>query len=327
MINDILFGLGSIVVGIGASYGLYWALDQLVNRLPEKLQKALRAWAFLLPAATLLILILMVPLVLTFVYSFLNNAQNQFVGFDNYVDLFTDSAFIDVLINNFLWIAFVPAFTVAAGLLFASLTNNVGPRREKFFKSLIFMPMAISFVSAATIWRFMYANVPPGRPELGFLNAIVSALGGTPQAWLQMTDLRINSLLLMIIIVWLQTGFSMVLISAAIKAVPEETIEAARVDGATSLQLFWRIVFPQIWGTVMSVFITVVIMVMKIFDIVLAMTGGQFQTSVLGYMFYQEFFLNGNTGKASAIVAVLTLLIIPLMIVQVVTFRRQEAMR
>ena len=327
MITDILFGLGSIIVGIGASYGLYWCLDQLVNRLPEKLQKALRVWAFLLPAATLLILILLIPLILTFVYSFMNDAQNRFVGFDNFVELFTDPAFVDVLINNFLWIAFVPAFTVASGLLFASLTNNVGPTREKIFKSLIFMPMAISFVSAATIWRFMYASVPPGREEVGLLNAIVQAFGGQPQAWLQMTDARVNSMLLMIIIVWLQTGFSMVLISAAIKAVPEETIEAARVDGASSIQLFWRIVFPQIWGTVMSVFITVLIMVMKIFDIVLAMTGGQFQTSVLGYMFYQEFFLNGNTGKASAIVAVLTLLIIPLMIVQVVTFRRQEAMR
>ncbi|MEY4397122.1 MAG: Lactose transport system permease protein LacF [Actinomycetota bacterium] len=327
MIQDILFGLASIVVGIGASYGLYWLLDQLVNRLPDKLQKSLRAWAYLLPAATLLILVLFIPLVLTFVYSFMNNGQKSFVGFDNYVDLFTDPAFIDVLINNFLWIAFVPAFTVAAGLLFATLTNNVGPRREKVFKSLIFMPMAISFVSAATIWRFTYASVPPGRPEVGLLNAIVGAFGGKSQNWLQLTDFRLNSFLLMIIIVWLQTGFSMVLISAAIKAVPEETIEAARVDGATSIQLFWRIVLPQIWGTVMSVFITTVIMVMKIFDIVLAMTGGQFQTSVLGYMFYQEFFLNGNPGKASAIVAILTLLIIPLMVVQVVTFRRQEAMR
>jgi alpha-glucoside transport system permease protein len=327
MISDILFGLASIVIGIAASYGLYWLLDQIVNRLPEKLQKALRAWAFLLPAATLLVLILLVPLLLTFVYSFMNDAQKKFVGFDNFIDLFTDPAFIDVLINNFLWIAFVPAFTVAAGLMFASLTNNVGPTREKIFKSLIFMPMAISFVSAATIWRFMYANVPPGRPEVGLFNAILKAIGGEPQAWLQLTEGRVNSFLLMIIIVWLQTGFSMVLISSAIKGVPEETIEAARVDGASNLQLFWRIVFPQIWGTVMSVFITVVIMVMKIFDIVLAMTGGQFQTSVLGYMFYQEYFLNGNTGKASAIVAILTLLIIPLMIVQVVSFRRQEALR
>lgn len=327
MIQDILFGLASIVVGISASYGLYWLLDQLVNRLPEKLQRALRAWAYLLPAATLLFLVLLVPLILTFVYSFMNDAQRGFVGFDNYVDLFTDPAFIDVLINNFLWIAFVPAFTVASGLMFATFTNNVGPRREKVFKSLIFMPMAISFVSAATIWRFTYETQPPGRPQVGILSAIVEAFGGTPLNWLQITDFRLNSFLLMIIIVWLQTGFSMVLISAAIKAVPEETIEAARVDGANGLQLFWRIVFPQIWGTVMSVFITTVIMVMKIFDIVLAMTGGQFQTSVLGYMFYQEFFLNGNTGKASAIVAVLTLLIIPLMVVQVVTFRRQEAMR
>ena len=327
MIQDILFGLASIVIGIAASYGVYWGLDQIVNRLPEALQKKVRAWAYLLPAATLLILVLFVPLIMTFIYSFMNSSGKKWIGFENYVDLFTDPTFFSVLLNNFLWIAFVPALTVASGLFVATLTNQVGPIREKIFKSLIFMPMSISFVSAATIWGFLYANVPPGRPEIGLLNALVKVFGGDPQPWMLISDFRLNSFLLMIIIIWLQTGFSMVLLSAAIKGVPEETIEAARVDGAGNLQLFWKIILPQIWGTVMSVFVTVVIGVMKIFDIVLAMTGGTFDTSVLGFQFYQEYFLNANVGKASAIVAVLTVLIVPLMIVQVVTFRRQEALR
>lgn len=327
MIADVLFGLMSIVLGIAASYGLYWGLDRLVNLTPEHVQKKIRAVAYLLPAATLLSLILIIPLIQTIVYSFMNSSGKKFVGFDNYIELFTDPQFIDILINNFLWVAIVPAFTVAAGLLVATLTNQVGPTREKIFKSLIFMPMSISFVSAATIWSFIYVDVPPGRPEIGLLNRIVTALGGEAQPWLLITDFRLNNLLLMIIIIWLQTGFSMVLISSAIKGVPEETIEAARVDGANSIQLFWKIVLPQIWGTVMAVFVTTLITVMKIFDIVLAMTGGAFNTSVLGFQFYQEYFLNANVGAASAIVTILTLLIVPLMYIQIRTVRQQESLR
>ncbi|MEK9578724.1 MAG: sugar ABC transporter permease, partial [Aquiluna sp.] len=191
-------------------------------------------------------------------------------------------------------------------------------------------PMAISFISAATIWEFMYVDVPPGRPQIGLLNAMLSSLGIEPVAWLMTDAYRLNSFLLMIIIVWLQTGFSMVLLSAAIKAVPEETIEAARVDGASAAQTFFRIIVPQIRGTIMAVFVTVLILVMKIFDIVLAMGGGgggNFNTSVLGYAWYQEFFLNANAGKAAAIVTILVVLIAPLMWLQIRTVRAQEEAR
>ncbi len=327
MITDVLFGATSIVVGIAVSYAVYWILDRLVGLTSDRVQKRIRAFAYLLPAAVLLIAVLFVPLIQTFVFSFMNSNGRKWVGFENYVDLFTDEGFLGILLNNFLWIAFVPAATVGFGLLIASLTNQVGPTREKVFKSLIFMPMSISFISAATIWSFIYVNVPPGRPEIGLLNALVIAFGGEPQPWMLVSEFRLNSFLLMIIIVWLQTGFAMVLISAAIKAVPEETLEAARVDGASRLQVFWRIVLPQIWGSVMAVFVTVIIMVMKIFDIVLAMTGGAFETSVLGFQFYQEYFLNSEVGKASAIVVVLTLLIVPLMWLQIRTVRHQEALR
>jgi alpha-glucoside transport system permease protein len=327
MLHDILFGLLAVIVGIGASFGIYWLLDRLVNLLPNRTQKRVRAYAYILPAGVLLVTVLLLPLIQTVIFSFYNSNSRVFVGFENYIDLFTDQRFLGILLNNFLWVAFVPAATVAVGLLVASLTNQVGPTREKIFKSLIFMPMAISFVSAATIWSFLYVNVPPGRPQIGLLNALVVVFGGEPQPWMLISDWRLNSFLLMIIIVWLQAGFAMVLLSAAIKAVPEETVEAARVDGANRIQLFWQIVLPQIWGTVVAVFITVLILVMKIFDIVLAMTGGAFQTSVLGYEFYQEYFVNSEAGRGSAIVVVLVLLIVPLMWLQIRTARRQETLR
>jgi alpha-glucoside transport system permease protein len=315
------------VLGIAVSLFIYWGLDYLVRLLPDRTQERIRHITYLLPAAVLLIAVLVYPLIQTFLYSFMNSSGKEWVGIENYVELITDPTFIDILINNFLWIAFVPAATVVIGLLVATLTNQVGPTREKIFKSLIFMPMSISFISAATIWSFIYVNVPPGRPEIGLLNRLVIAFGGTPQPWMNISDYRLNSFLLMIIIIWLQAGYSMVMISSAIKAVPEETIEAAKIDGASSSQVFFKVVLPQIRGTVTSVFITVVIMVMKIFDIVLAMTGGAFTTSVLGYKFYQEYFLNANVGAASAIITILTLFIVPLMYIQIRTFRHQEALR
>ena len=325
--GDIGYGLFAIAIGIAVSVAVYKGLDLLVNLFSEKLQKKIRALGFLLPAALLLVVVLLVPLVQTLYLSFTNKTGKEFIGLQNYVDLFTSPEFLGILLNNFLWIAFVPAITVAIGLLVATLGNNVGPRREKIFKSLIFMPMSISFVSAATIWSFIYVYVPPGRPEIGLLNSIVVALGGEPQPWLIIDAARFNSFLLMIIMIWLQAGFAMVLLSAAIKSVPEETIEAARIDGANTVQVFFQVIVPQIRATIMSVFITVLILVMKIFDIVLAMTGGQFNTSVLGFEFYKQFFLNFNTGAASAIVTILTILVAPLMWIQIRSARKQEALR
>jgi alpha-glucoside transport system permease protein len=189
------------------------------------------------------------------------------------------------------------------------------------------MPMTISFVAASTIWGYMYVYVPPGRPEIGLLNSVARSLGFEAQPWLQMDGGRLNTFLLMAVIVWLQVGYSMVIISAGIKSVPEETIEAARIDGANGRQVFFRIIVPQIWSTIMSVFVTVLILVMKVFDIVLAMTRGNFNTNVLAFEYYKQFFENSNVGPASAVVTILLLLIIPLMILQIRTVRHQETMR
>ncbi|MEJ5224177.1 MAG: sugar ABC transporter permease [Anaerolineales bacterium] len=325
--NDILFGLFAVVVGVVASYGLFWLLNFLLSLLPEKVRQKHDWLAFLTPAAVLVILVLVAPLFQTIAWSFMDDRARQWVGLKNYVDLFTDERFLQILLNNFLWVLVVPAVTVAFGTAAAALSNQVGPKLESIFKSLIFMPMAISFVAASTIWSYTYAYVPPGRPEVGLLNAIVKALGFPTQPWLTIDQFHINSFLLMAVVVWLQVGYAMVVISSAIKAVPEETIEAAQLDGANPWQIFTRIIFPQVWGTVMSVFVTILILVMKIFDIVLAMTRGNFGTSVLAFEWYKQFFENSNIGPASAVITVLVILIAPLMWLQIQTVRQQEALR
>jgi alpha-glucoside transport system permease protein len=325
--GDILFGLLAVVLGAAATIGLYWLLDRLFGLLPAKWANKFKSAGFLLPAAVLVIMVLVMPMFQTIIWSFMNDDGKEFVGLENYIELFGSAEFISILVNNFLWIAVAPAVTVALGVLFATLGNQVGPTREKIFKSLIFMPMTISFVAASTIWGYMYVYVPPGRPEIGLLNSIATFLGFDPQPWLQIDAGRLNTFLLMAVVVWLQVGYSMVIISAGIKSVPEETIEAARIDGANGAQVFFRIIVPQIWSTIMSVFVTVLILVMKIFDIVLAMTRGNFNTNVLAFEYYKQFFENSNVGPASAVVTILLLLIIPLMILQIRTVRHQETMR
>ena len=325
--GDIIFGLIAVTVGIGASYGLYWLLNALLSFLPEKILKRVQWIAFLTPALVLVTLVLLVPIVQTFIWSFMDKRVENYVGFDNYVALFTDPNFLSVLVNNFLWVLVVPAITVAVGTAVATLTNQVGPTREKIFKTLIFMPMSISFVAAATIWSLTYAYVPPGRPEVGVLNSIMIGLGLEAQPWLTISDGRLNTFLLMAVLVWLQVGYSMVIISAAIKAVPEETLEAARLDAANAWQVFRHVILPQVWGSIMAVFVTVLILVMKIFDVVLAMTGGNFDTSVLALEWFRVFFESREIGPASAIVVVLFVLIVPLMYVQIRTVKQQEELR
>ena len=325
--GDIIFGLIAVTIGIGASYGLYWLLNALLSFLPEKILKRVQWIAFLTPALVLVTLVLLVPIVQTFIWSFMDKRVENYVGFDNYVALFTDPNFWSVLVNNFLWVLVVPAITVAIGTAVATLTNQVGPTREKIFKTLIFMPMSISFVAAATIWSLTYAYVPPGRPEVGVLNSIMIGLGLEAQPWLTISDGRLNTFLLMAVLVWLQVGYSMVIISAAIKAVPEETLEAARLDAANAWQVFRHVILPQVWGSIMAVFVTVLILVMKIFDVVLAMTGGNFDTSVLALEWFRVFFESREIGPASAIVVVLFVLIVPLMYVQIRTVKQQEELR
>jgi len=323
VINAVL----AIVGGVGAALLLYYVLNKVVEGLPSKWEERIKPYVFIGPAILAIGLYLLYPAVRTIILSFANAQSTAWVGLENYTDLLGSRDFQITLINTLLWIAIVPAVTVAFGLGIAVLADRLGPQAEKLTKSTIFLPMAISGVGAATIWRFIYETRPKGEPQIGLQNAIITALGFDPVAWLQLDTLRINSFLLMIILIWAQAGFAMVLLSAAVKGVPDETLEAARIDGANERQVFFRVVVPQIWGTIVTVFITVVIGVMKIFDVVYVMTGGNFNTNVVAVRFFQELITNGNAGRAAAIVVMLMIAVLPIMVYQVRQFRAEEAAR
>jgi alpha-glucoside transport system permease protein len=323
LINALL----AIVGGVGAALLLFWILNKLVELLPTKWEERLKPWVFIGPAVVAIGFFLIYPAIRTFILSFANAQSTAWVGTENYTDLLGSSEFRNTLYNTLLWIAVVPAATVAIGLGVAVLADRLGPRSEKLSKSIIFLPMAISGVGQATIWRFIYEARPEGEPQIGLQNAVWTALGFDPVAWLQVSTLHFNSFLLMIILIWAQVGFSMVLLSAAVKGVPVDTLEAARIDGANERQIFFRVIVPQIWATVITVFITVLISVMKIFDVVYVMTNGNFNTDVIAVNFFNELFRNGNNGRASAIVVMLMIAVLPVIIYQVRHFRAEEAAR
>lgn len=325
MLSQVLNAVFVVAAGIFAALAMYWLLDRLFNLFPGDWPDRLRPFAYLLPAFSAITLYLLYPTVLTLYYSFMNASSKNFVGIDNYVTLFGQKAFQQAFINTLLWVLAVPAVTVAMGLAVAVLVDKLQPRSEKLAKTLIFMPMAISAVGAATVWRFMYASNPPTQDQVGLLNAIVTGFGGDPIAWMQQTTLHFNSFLLMVTFMWGQVGYAMVLLSAAVKAVPTDTLEAGRIDGANEPQIFRRIVVPQIMPTVITVFVTVTIGTMKVFDIVYVMTNGNFNTSVVGLEFFNQLFTNFNNGLASAIVVLLMVAIIPVMVYQVRHFRMEES--
>jgi len=328
--KDLLTALQAVIAGIAITALIYWLLNLLIHRFPEKIKKKVEPYVFIGPVLFLIGAFIVIPTLQSIRLSFMEeeiDGSTTWVGLQNFKDLFAEEYFPKMVVNNLMWIAIVPLLTVSIGLAIAQFANNVGPRSEKIFKSIFFMPMTISFVSAAVIWRYIYAYAPEGQDQVGLLNNIWIKLGGSPQAWFQIETFKFNNLLLMVILIWLSAGYSMVLLSAAIKSVPEDTLEAGRVDGANTGQIFFKIVLPQIWPTVIAVFITVLIGAMKIFDIVLAMTGGNYNTTVLAQTFYLEYFSYGNTGKAMAAVVILILAIIPVMFYQVRHYRKFEAAR
>jgi alpha-glucoside transport system permease protein len=329
----VLSALLSVVVGLGVSFLIFWALNWIVERTSDKWKARLLPYVFLFPLLVLISIFLLYPALRTFVESFQQAPRRrgeapEWVGFQNYAELFTTPSFLGVLLNNLLWVIVVPLGSVLIGLLVAVLTDRLGKARESAFKAMIFLPLAISGVAAAVTWRFIYFYAPPGNPQVYLLNAIWTALtGNDPVPWLTLDAGRLNSFLIMFIAIWLQVGFAMVLLSAAIKGVPEETIEAARIDGASERRVFFSVVMPQIRGTVLAVFVTIVIFVMKIFDIIYAMTGGQYNTSVLAVEFYSQLFSFQNPGKAAAVAIVLIIAVVPLIIYQVRSYKAQEELR
>lgn len=321
----IINGLIAIVAGVGGITVLFWLLNAIVERLPDKWEQRIKPYVFIGPAMFAVGVFLVYPGVRTIILSFFDATSENFVGLRNYQELVGDPNLCSALFNNILWILFVPTLAVVIGLLVAVLADRLRPRWEKVTKSVIFLPMAISFVGASTIWGFVYAWRPPGTAQIGILNAVWTAFGGEPQTWLQISTARLNTFLLMVILIWLQAGFAMVLLSAAIKGVPDETLEAARIDGATEIQIFFRVIIPQIASTIVVVLTTIVILVLKVFDIVYVMTGGNYNTDVVANRFITELFNFRQFGRAAAIVVALIIATIPVMIYNIRTFRAGEA--
>jgi alpha-glucoside transport system permease protein len=272
----------------------------------------------------MLIWFLALPTLRTFLISLQNADSTRFVGIDNFITIFTNPAELEVFRNNLLWLVVGTSLVLGFGLLIAVLADR--SRIETLAKSLIFMPMAISFVGAGVIWNFVYEVRQKGDDQIGLLNAIVTGLGGDPQAWTALLQ-PWNNLFLIVIMVWLQTGFAMVLFSAAIKGIPAELLEAARVDGATERDVFRRITVPMIRGTIITVGTTTIIFTLKIFDVVWVMTGGQFGTGVIATDFYRQYFTNRDFGIGSALAIILFIAVIPVMIYNVRRFRGQVAFK
>jgi len=332
-LEQLLFALLTIVVGVAAAIGYFFGSNLLLDRIfpsriadtaqaSRNLRRAalIRPWLFLGPALISLTIYLVYPLFSSIAYSFMDRAGVNFVGLANYRWMLNDAEFRQSISNNLLWLIVVPAGATFFGLIIAALTDRIW--WGNIAKSLIFMPMAISFVGASVIWKFVYDYRDAGSEQIGILNAIVMAFGGEPQIWISLPFW--NNFFLMVILIWIQTGFAMVLLSAALRGIPEETIEAAVIDGANPWQIFIKIKVPQIWTTIAVVWTTITILVLKVFDIVLAMTNGQWQSQVLANLMFDWMFRGGGDfGKGAAIAVVIMIMVIPIMIWNIRNARRE----
>lgn len=319
--------LGLIVVfGVPAITVLYaWLIEQLLIRLPDKISRRLRPWLWLLPALALLVFFLIYPTIYTIYLSFRNATGSESVGLDNYVFSFTNPAMLTAFRNNLTWLLVYPTVTLALALLIAVLADRV--RYENLVKAVVFIPMAISYVAAGVIWKLMYDYQPAVRAQTGTLNALLTSVipGFDPVSWLN--NIPINNFALIFIGIWMYTGFATVILSAGLKSIPIEILEAARIDGAGEWNIFRHITLPLLASTIAVVATTMVISVLKIFDIVYVMTNGNFNTEVIANRMFKELFTFHHQGRASAIATILLLLTIPVMLYNIRRFRAQEELR
>lgn len=324
--TDNLITAAIVVVGVpGVLVGYIWGTEQVLRLVSERMRPRIRPWLWLGPALAFLGLFLVYPTIGTVIRSLQDRFGKEFVGLNNYTWFFGSDDALSALKNNVLWLVFLTLFVVGVGLLVAVLVDRV--RYESFAKSVIFVPLAISMVAAGVIWLYMFQYNPPGEPQTGTLNAAIGTVGLGPIPWLQVEDFSVNTFMLIIVMTWMWSGFAMVIISAALKGINPELLEAARVDGANELQLFRGVVFPLLVPTLVVVTTTMIIIALKAFDIVYTMTGGQLKTNVIANLMYQEMFSFGQYGRASAIAVVLLLAIIPVMFFNIGRFRAQEAIR
>ena len=309
----------ALFVGVGGIWLLFTGASSLVELLPHKIRDRVLPWVFIGPALLLLTVYLVYPAVVTIIRSF----QDQKGAFTlaNWASLGT-GPFLEILRNNAIWLVFATGGSVGLGLLVAALFDRI--KRESLAKVFVFTPLAISLVGATVIWSFVYAWQPASQPQFGLLNAIWTSLGGQPVPWA--TTFPINLPAEILIMIWLQTGFAMVVLSAAIKGVSVEVLEAARLDGASERQVFFGVIVPIIRGSIITVATTIGIATLKIFDIVMSISGGRNHDDVVAVRMFTEMFQFFNDGRAAALATILFIAVLPVMVINLRNFRRQSAM-
>lgn len=322
--SDLFEKFGLMLLGLAVFAAVIGIILFLADRAPKKGRDFWQLLAFVAPALVLLAVGLIYPAIRTTLLAFYDRNGEEFVGLDNFVWMFTQPDILQTLGNTLVWVALVPTLSTVIGLAYAIFIDK--SRGEKILKSLVFMPMAISFVGAGIIWRFMYEFREVGFSEqIGLLNQIIVWFGGQPQQFL--VNSPWNTFFLIVVMVWIQTGFAMVLLSAAIKGVPIEIVEAARLDGANAWQQFRNVTLPGIRGTLVVVVTTISIATLKVFDIVRSMTGGNFDTSVVANEMYTQAFNRNEFGYGSALAVILFLMVLPIVVYNVRVMRKQKEIR
>ena len=317
---QIVITVTAIVWGVGGVAALYFVANWLIEKLPAKWRSRFTPFLFVGPAIVILAWYLFLPTVRSLYLSFFGKFSDEFVGLENYLYVFTDRTMRTAFVNNLVWLVFGTGGAVVLGLIVALLADR--SKMERVAKSLIFLPMAISFVGAGVIWKFMYAYRAAGQVQLGLLNAIVAGFGADPVNWLTLRPW--NTFFLIAIFIWLQTGFAMVILSAAIKQVPSQLLEAARIDGAGEFRIVFQITIPFISSTIVTVATTILLVSLKVFDIVFAMTNGLFGTEVLASQQYKQMFKFLHYGRGSAIAIVILIAVIPVIWYNLRQFGQRE---
>jgi len=314
--------LWSAVVALAVFAAVVGLLMFLADRAPKRGRDVVQLLLFVSPALALLAVGLIWPALQT-IWQSVTDQHGGFVGLDNYTTIFTDPTMLMVIRNTVVWVVLVPLLSTGVGLAYAVFIDR--SRGEKILKSLVFMPMAISFVGASIIWRFMYAYRAEGFPQIGFVNQLLVWIGVNPQQFTASSPM--NTFYLIIIMVWIQTGFAMVVFSAAIKGVPPELTEAAALDGASGWSRFWNVTVPWIRGSIVVVVTTITIATLKVFDIVRTVTAGQFNTSVVANEMYARAFRLGQPELGAALAVLLFIMVIPIIIYNVRVMRSHREAR
>ena len=314
IVAKLILGAVALAVGVGGVWAVFIGANAAVERF-GRVSRRLLPWVFIGPALAMLAIYLVFPALSTIGASLTEGGGAA----ANYGNILDDPDMLIALRNNALWLLLGTGGSVVLGLVIATLVDRV--KREALAKTFIFLPLAISMVGAAVIWRFVYAWQPPGQEQIGIANAAWTSTGADPIAWLQ--QMPLNTFALIVIMIWLQTGFAMVILSAAIKGLPMEVLEAARMDGASEAALFFRVVVPMIRGSIITVATTIAIAVLKVFDIVFVMTGGRFETDVVANRMFTEMFRYRNFGQAAALAVVLFVAVVPIMVINIRNLRRQ----